>query len=108
MYTSAKVKVRVSKGKSVLGRVRNCVGKRALCCEMVASSYVHQPDHSYVDFMFRLHSDLTRGHVFAGVLHSGGQNCPIKGMLYRVFNSLCPSKQPFLLSQHRNRPLIHT
>ena len=26
--------------KSVLGRVRNCVGKQALCCEMVALSYI--------------------------------------------------------------------
>ena len=47
--------------KSVLGRVRNCVGERALRCEMVASSYVCQPNHNYADFMFRLHSDPTRG-----------------------------------------------
>ena len=53
-------------GKSVLGRIRNCVG---LCCEMVASFYECQPNHSYVDFMFRLHSDLTRGVVVAGVLY---------------------------------------
>ena len=65
--------------KSVLGRVRNCVGERALRCEMVASSYVHQPDHSYVDFMFSLHSDLTRGGVVAGVLHSVWSELPHQG-----------------------------
>ncbi len=36
--------------KSVLGRVRNCVGEQALRCEMVASSYVCQPNQSYADF----------------------------------------------------------
>jgi hypothetical protein len=56
--------------KSVLGRVRNCVGEQALRCEMVASSYVCQPNHSYADSMFCLHSDHTRGCVVAGVLHS--------------------------------------
>ena len=56
--------------KSVLGRVRNCVGEQALHCEMVASSYVCQPNHSYAESMFRLHSDHTRGCVVAGVLHS--------------------------------------
>ena len=62
--------------KSVLGRVRNCVGERAPRCETVASSYVHQPDHSYV---FRLHSDLTRGGVVAGVLHSVWSELPHQG-----------------------------
>ena len=56
--------------KSVLGRVRNCVGEQALHCEMVASSYVCQPNHSYAESMFHLHSDHTRGCVVAGVLHS--------------------------------------
>ena len=62
-----KVLIDIYNDKSVLGRVRNCVGERALCCEMVASSYECQPNHSYVDFMFGLHSDLTRGVVVAGV-----------------------------------------
>ena len=55
--------------KSVLGRVHNCVGERALRCEMVASSYVCQPNHNYADFMFRLHSDPTSVLVVADVLH---------------------------------------
>ena len=38
--------------KSVLGRVHNCVSEQALCCEMVALSYVCQPNHSYADFIF--------------------------------------------------------
>ena len=47
------------------------MGELALRCETVASSYVHQPDHSYVVyFMFRLHSNLTHGGVVTGVLHS--------------------------------------
>ena len=45
--------------KSVLERVCNCMDEQALCCEMVVSSYMYQPNHSYADFMFRLHSDLT-------------------------------------------------
>ena len=56
--------------KSVLGRVCNCVGEQALHCEMVASSYVGQPNHSYAESMFRLHSNHTRGCVVAGVLHN--------------------------------------
>ena len=43
----------MTSSKSVLGRVRNCVGERALRCEMVASSYVCQPSHNCADFMFR-------------------------------------------------------
>ena len=35
--------------KSVLGRVRNCVGGLVLRCEMVASSYVWQSNHSYAN-----------------------------------------------------------
>ena len=35
------------------------MGELALCFEMVASSYVHQPNNSYSHFMFSLHSDLT-------------------------------------------------
>ena len=56
--------------KCALGRVRNCMGEQALRCETVASSYVCQPNHNYVDFVFRLHSDLTRCHVLAGIQHS--------------------------------------
>ena len=56
--------------KSVLGRVRNCVGEQALHCDMVASSYVCQPIHRYAESMIRLHSDHTRGCVVASVLHS--------------------------------------
>ena len=54
--------------KNVLGRVRNYIGERTLSCKMVASSYVCHPNHSYVDCPFHLHSDLTRGLVFASVL----------------------------------------
>ena len=44
------------------------MGEQALCYEMVASSYMHQPNHSYysADFMFSLHSDPTRAIVVAG------------------------------------------
>ena len=52
--------------KSVLGRVCNCVGEQALRGEMMASSYVYQPNHSYADFTFSLHSDLIRAIVVAG------------------------------------------
>ena len=55
--------------KSILLRVRNCVGERALRCEIMVSSYMCQPNHSYVDCLFCLHSDLTRGLVVASVLH---------------------------------------
>ena len=57
--------------KSVLGRVRNCVGEQALHCDnMVASSYYASLTiASYAESMFRLHSDHTRGYVVAGVLH---------------------------------------
>ena len=57
--------------KSVSGRSRvcNCMGEQALCYEMVASSYVYQPNRSYSQFMFSLHSDPTRAIVVAGVLH---------------------------------------
>ena len=48
--------------KSVLGRVRNCVDEQALRCEMVVSSYVFQPNHSYADSILR----HTRGCVVAG------------------------------------------
>ena len=56
--------------KSVLGRVRNGVNERVLRCEMVASSYICQLNHSYLDFIFPLHSDLIHGLVVASVLHS--------------------------------------
>ena len=52
--------VRPHTTKSGLGRVHNYVGEQALCCKMVVSSDVHQPNHSYADhFMFHLGSDLT-------------------------------------------------
>jgi hypothetical protein len=53
--------------KSVLGRERNCVGEQALLCEMVASSYMCQPNQSYADFHSR---DHTRGCAVASVLYS--------------------------------------
>ena len=65
--------------KSVLGRVHNCVGKQALHCEMVASSYVHQPNYSYANFMFRLHSDLKCTIVVADVMHSVWPEPPQQG-----------------------------
>ena len=43
------------------------MGEQALHCEMVASSFTCQPNHSS---MFCLHSDHTRGRVVAAVLHS--------------------------------------
>ena len=46
----------------------NCVGEVALRFEIVVSSYMFQPNHSYSHFMFRLHSDLTCAIVVAGVL----------------------------------------
>ena len=49
-----------------IGRVCNWL---ALHCEIVASSYMCQPNHSYADFMFRLHSDLTPTTVGAGMLY---------------------------------------
>ena len=60
--------------KSVLRRVRNCVGKLA-----VVSFYLRQPNHSYADFMFSLHSDLTRAIVVAGVLHCVWSELPHQG-----------------------------
>ena len=36
--------------KSILGRICNYVGRSALHCEIVVSSYVCQPNHSYADF----------------------------------------------------------
>ena len=39
-------------GKSVLGRVRSCVGEQALRCEMVAPSYMCQPNHVSMCFVY--------------------------------------------------------
>ena len=72
--------------KSVLGRVRNCVGEQALRCEMVASSYVHQPNHSYAVFLFRLHSDLTCAIVVADVLHSVWSELPHQGSTRQYYS----------------------
>ena len=66
--------------KSVLGRVHNYMDEWALLCKMVVSSYVCQPNHSYVDFMFRLHSDFTCDCVVALCCTVSDQNCPIKGI----------------------------
>ena len=56
------------------------MGERALRSETLASSYVYQPDHSYADFVFRLHSDLTHAIDVAGtrcaVCTVSGRNCP--------------------------------
>ena len=57
------------------------MGEQALCSEMVASSYVCQPNHSS---MFHLHSDHTRGCVVVGVLHSVWPNYPTKGLPYSI------------------------
>ena len=72
--------------KSVLGRLRNCVGEQALRCEMVASSYVYQPNHSYADFTFSLHSDLTRAIVVAGVLHCVWSELPHQGSTLQYYS----------------------
>ena len=57
------------------------MGEQALRCEIVVSSYVCQPNHSYM-YVLHLHSDHTRGCVVAGVLHSVWQNYPTKGLPY--------------------------
>ena len=49
---------------------------RELYSVKVVSSYVCQPNHSYVDFMFHLHSDLTRGCVVAMCCTVSGQTGP--------------------------------
>ena len=76
----------VGNTKSGLRRVRNCVGEQALCCEIVASSYACQPNHSYADFMFRLHSDHTRAIVVAGVLHSVWSELPHQGSTLQYYS----------------------
>ena len=73
--------------KSVLGRVRNCVGEQALCCETMASSYVCQPNHSYSD---RLHSDHTHAIVVAGVQHSIWSELPHQGNTLQYLTRLQP------------------
>ena len=79
-------------GKSGLRRVRNCMGELALCFEMVASSYVHQPNNSYSHFMFSLHSDLTRVTGVAAcrcaALCLHGQSYPTKGIPYGITHRL--------------------
>ncbi len=66
------------------------MGEQALRCEMVVSSYVCQPNHSYADSMFRLRSDPTRGCVVAGVLHSVWSELPhhTKGLPYSSIHRL--------------------
>ena len=56
------------------------MGELALRFEMVASFYVHQPNHSYTDFKFSLHSDPTCAIVVAGVLHSVWSELPQQGI----------------------------
>ena len=75
--------------QSVLGRVHNCVGERALRCEMVTSSYVYRPNHSYVDCLFHLHSDFTRGLVVAGVLHCVKSELPHQGNTVKYYVFIC-------------------
>ena len=77
--------------KSVLGRVRNCVGEQALHYDMVASSYVCQPNHSYIyaESMFRFHSDHTRGYVVAGVPHSVWLELPHQGTTLQYYSQAC-------------------
>ena len=55
--------------------------------KMVASSYVCQPNHSYV---FRLHSDHTRGCVVAGVLQSLVKTTPPRDYPTELFIGLWP------------------
>ena len=46
---------------------------------LVTCYIVFQPNHSYADSIFGLHSDHTCGYVIAGMLHSqSGQNYHIK------------------------------
>ena len=56
----------------------------ALHCEIVASSYECQPSHSYADFMFCLHSDLTPATVVAGVHTQSGGKYPTEEIPYLV------------------------
>ena len=58
--------------------------------QYMVSSYVCQPNHSYVDFMFHLRSDLTRAIVVAGVLHSVWSELPIKRVLFISLTYLWP------------------
>ena len=72
--------------KSVLGRVGNCVG--TLCYEMVVSSYVNQPNHSYADFKICF-VYLKHATVVAGVLHSVWSELPHQGSVpYRIIHRL--------------------
>ena len=52
------------------------MGEQALRREMVTSSYMCQPNHSYEGFMFCLHSGLTHVRVVVGVLHSVWSELP--------------------------------
>jgi hypothetical protein len=72
------------------------MGEQALRCEMVASSYVY---HSYAGFMFRLHSDPTRGCVHGCVCAacrvtvSSWSELPHQGTIYptvlQYFSKAC-------------------
>ena len=64
------------------------MGELALRFETAASFYVCQPNRSYADFMFSLHSDPTCAIVVAGVLHESGQSYPTKGVTYRIIHRL--------------------
>ena len=57
--------------------VRNCVDEQVL--NIMKSSYVCRPNHSYADSMFRLHSDLTGACVVAGMLHCVRSELPHEG-----------------------------
>ena len=56
----------------------------AVHCDMVASSYLCQPNHSYAESMFRLHSDHTRDCVVAAVLHSPTKRLPCSIIIHRL------------------------
>ena len=62
------------------------MGEQALRCEIVVSSYVCQQNHSYADFMFRLHSYHTHAIVVAGVQHSVWSELPHQGSTLQYYS----------------------
>ena len=84
---------------------------------MVASSYMCQPNHSYVVFPFHLNSDLTRGLVSAGAVY---QRYPTRGNPRVLFigpwpqfsylHSIClvfPTCCDATITQHKCNTNIH-
>ena len=65
------------------------MGELSLRSEMVAPFYVYQPNHiphSYLHFMFSLHSDLTRANVVTDVLHCVWSELPHQGNTLQYYS----------------------